>query len=328
MKFDGVFEGGGVKLPALAGAYEAVVEAGFTPSHMAGTSAGAITAAAIAAGYTPAEVKKIIMETNFNEFLDGGHTLASKLWNLTFHNGIYKGDAFYNFIKDILLEKNVRTFKDLRYEGEGVKYQYRLKVMASDVTSSSLIALPQAISQYGIDPDDLEVALAVRMSMSIPFFFRPVILDPVKGSDATTLTTPSGMLHLNDKHAIVDGGLLSNFPIWTWDDSDEPAWPTFGFLLYEDNEDKPRKTNNPITLTAAIFASMMKAHDKQFIRPDDFINRTISIPTGNISSIDFGLSQQRKGWLYKQGYDAATEFLQTWNWNKYKRWAISSRSRS
>lgn len=42
MKFDMVAEGGGVKIPALAGAYEAVVEKGFEPSHCAGTSAGAI----------------------------------------------------------------------------------------------------------------------------------------------------------------------------------------------------------------------------------------------------------------------------------------------
>ena len=195
MKFDMVAEGGGVKIPALAGAFEAVVEKGFEPSHCAGTSAGAIVASVCAAGYRPDEIKKLLMETDFNTFLDGGHTLASKLWNLAFHNGIYRGDTFYSFIKDVLAAKGIRTFKDLRYEGEGVKYQYRLKVMASDVTSSSLIALPQAISQYGIDPDDLEVALAVRMSISIPSFFRPVILDPVKGSDTTTLTTPSGMLH-------------------------------------------------------------------------------------------------------------------------------------
>src|SRR3972149_585045 len=108
----GLKEGSG-KATSAEGAYEAVVVAGTHPSHMAGKKAGAITAAAIAAGYTPAEVKKIIMDTDFNTFLDGGHTLTSKLWNLTFHNGIYKGDAFYNFIKDILLAKNVRTFKDL-----------------------------------------------------------------------------------------------------------------------------------------------------------------------------------------------------------------------
>ena len=328
MKFDGVFEGGGCKLPALAGAYEVIREKGFEPSHMAGTSAGAIVASVIAAGYEPDEIKKIVMSTDFSQFLDGGNTLASKLWNLTFHNGIYKGDAFLNFIREILAEKNIHTFKDLRYEGEGIKYRYRLRVMASDITSSSLISLPHDIADYGMDPDELEVALAVRMSMSIPLFFRPVIIDPKTEEVSNTLTSVSNIGNLKTKHAIVDGGLLSNFPIWCWDDPDEPQWPTFGFLLYEDKEDKPRKTNNPINLTAAIFATMMKAHDKQFIRPDDFINRTISIPTGNVSSIDFNLTNQRKAWLYKQGVESATEFLEGWSWNRYKRWAINSRSRN
>ena len=324
MKFDAVFEGGGAKIPALAGAYEAVVERGFEPSHMAGTSAGAIVSAAIAAGYRPDEIKKLLLDTDFTTFLDGGKLTITKLWNLALNNGIYKGDTFYKFMQEVLAAKGVYTFRDLRYEGDGARYSYRLKVMASDVTSSSLISLPHDIIYYGMEPDDLEVALAVRMSMSIPFFFRPVIIDNKTGDESS----PPGNLLTPNKHAIVDGGLLSNFPIWTWDDSDEPQWPTFGFLLYESNEDKPRKTSNPFSLTAAIFNSMMKAHDKQFIRPDDFVNRTIAIPTGNVSSIDFGISQQRKGQLYKQGYDSAREFLEGWHWNKYKRWAINSRSRS
>jgi NTE family protein len=225
-------------------------------------------------------------------------------------------------MKEILAQKNVHTFKDLRYaDAPDGKFAYRLKVMASDVTSQSLLELPQDIAGFGMDPDDLEVALAVRMSMSIPFFFRPVVIDAKDGS-ATHIANPVG-----HKHAIVDGGVLSNFPIWTWDSTDEPAWPTFGCMLFDKGEDKPRKTTNPINLTTAIFGTMMKAHDKHFIRPDDLINRTINIPTGTVSSIDFGISQQRKGMLYKQGYDSATEFLKDWNWNRYKRWAINSRLR-
>lgn len=323
MKFDGVFEGGGVKIPALAGAFEALVEKGFEPSHVAGTSAGAICASVVAAGYRPDEVKQILLDTDFNKFTDGSTWLGAKLWNLLFHNGIYKGDFFYHYMKEILAQKNIHTFKDLRYADatEG-KFAYRLKVMASDVTSQSLLELPQDIVDFGMDPDDLEVALAVRMSMSIPFFFRPIVIDAKDGSPAH-MANPIGI-----KHAICDGGILSNFPIWTWDSSDEPAWPTFGCMLFDTGEDKPRKTTNPINLATAMFGTMMKAHDKHFIRPDDLINRTINIPTGTVSSIDFGISQQRKGMLYKQGYDSATEFLKDWNWNRYKRWAINSRSRN
>ena len=328
MKFDMVCEGGGVKIPGLAGAYDKICEKGYELSHACGTSAGAIVSAVAAAGYTPTEIRKLLMETDFDKFRDGGKVITSKVWNLIFNNGIYKGDEFYQYIKHLLAEKNIHTFKDLRYEDRNDKFAYRLKVMASDITSGSLLTLPDDIKWYGMEPDELEVALAIRMSMSIPFYFRPIIIDPKSGDNGTTLTNPMNIGSLNQKHAIVDGGLLSNFPIWQWDSSDEPEWPTFGLLLYGTGDDKPYKTNNPINLAAALFGTMMKAHDKHFIRPDDFINRTISIPTGNVSSIDFEISQQRKGMLYKAGQDAAEEFLKDWSWARYKKWATNSRNRN
>ncbi len=60
-----------------------------------------------------------------------------------------------------------------------------------------------AREQLGIDPDELEIATAVRMSMSIPMFFDPVVHRNPTNRD--------------DEHVIVDGGLLSNFPIWLFD---------------------------------------------------------------------------------------------------------------
>ena len=53
--------------------------------------------------------------------------------------------------------------------------------------------------------------------MSIPFFFRPV-----------TLTSTAGLTS-----TLVDGGLLSNFPIDSLDrtDGETPRWPSFGITL-------------------------------------------------------------------------------------------------
>ena len=59
---DLVCEGGGVKGIGLAGAYSVLEEHGYRPNNVAGTSAGAITAALIAAGYSSAELKKIVLE--------------------------------------------------------------------------------------------------------------------------------------------------------------------------------------------------------------------------------------------------------------------------
>ena len=59
------------------------------------------------------------------------------------------------------------------------------------------------------------------MSMSIPVFFEPV----------TAWTS----------HEIVDGGLLSNFPIWLFDTppGTTPRFPTFGLLLVAPGQTAP-----------------------------------------------------------------------------------------
>ena len=67
---DLVFEGGGLKGIALVGAYSVLEERGYRPQNIAGTSAGAIVAALLAAGYTAAELRQIIMECDLNSFKD------------------------------------------------------------------------------------------------------------------------------------------------------------------------------------------------------------------------------------------------------------------
>ena len=69
---DLVFEGGGVKGIGLGGAYAALEDEGFRPNNVAGTSAGAITAALVASGYTARELKDIVFNMPFTQFKDVG----------------------------------------------------------------------------------------------------------------------------------------------------------------------------------------------------------------------------------------------------------------
>src|SRR5687768_16409989 len=66
----GVFEGGGVRGTALVGAVAAAEELNFTFRAVAGSSAGAIVASLIAAGYGAQEIKEIMFRKNFNDFKD------------------------------------------------------------------------------------------------------------------------------------------------------------------------------------------------------------------------------------------------------------------
>jgi len=307
-KIDAVFEGGGVKGIGLVGAIAIIEENGYTFENVAGTSAGAIVASLLAAGYKSPELKQILESQNFIEFMDkdweDNIPFVGKIFSLIRKKGIYKGKFFEDWIRKLLEAKGIRTFKDLIIEEskDNPKYRYKLQLIASDLSKGRMLILPRDIAEFGTEPDDLDVALAVRMSMSLPFFFEPVQLADQSG----------------ENHYIVDGGVLSNYPIWLFDDGTaDPAWPTFGFNLVEPDQNKPHDIKGPISLLKALFSTMMEAHDARYMKSSAFV-RTIPIPTVGVQTTDFTLSAERKQELYESGKCAAKTFLETWDFEKYK----------
>lgn len=65
----GVFQGGGCRAIALAGAYDSAHAAGVRFSEVAGTSAGSIIAALIGAGASPTQLYGAMRELDYNAFL-------------------------------------------------------------------------------------------------------------------------------------------------------------------------------------------------------------------------------------------------------------------
>ena len=308
LRVDGVFEGGGVKGIALVGAASEIEAAGYEFVNLAGTSAGAIVATLLAAGYSAAEVKQTIIGINFSTFEDpnliGRIPYVGALVDEIFNKGLYKGDVFLNLMRDLLAKKGIHTFRDLiqpEFAGDD-RYRFKVRVVASDISRGRMLVLPQDINinDYGIAPEDLEVALAVRMSMSIPFFFEPV--------------------KLKDSY-IVDGGLLSNFPVELFDSAGVPAWPTFGYKLVLSGQADPthlvqHPISGPISELAALFFTAMEAHDAYYLSNDKFV-RTITIDSLNIASTDFNLIPAQKEALYQSGVSAAKTFLDHWDFQKY-----------
>ncbi len=179
-KIDAVFEGGGVKGNALVGAVALTESLGFVFENLAGTSAGAIMASLLSAGYSGNEVKKIFDAIDYRQFKDlsmeGRVPVVGPALSLFLKKGIYAGDFFENWLRGLLKQKGVAVFGDLiitEYQNDP-RYKYKLQVIASDITRGKLLVLPKDSVDYGIDPDKLDVAAAVRMSMSIPYFFKPV----------------------------------------------------------------------------------------------------------------------------------------------------------
>lgn len=96
LKTDAVFEGGGVKGIGLVGAVYEIENAKYEFENIAGTSAGAIVASLLAAGYKSEEIKAELERLNYNDFKDEG--LLDKLGvigkglSIGFEYGIYEGE--------------------------------------------------------------------------------------------------------------------------------------------------------------------------------------------------------------------------------------------
>jgi NTE family protein len=316
---DLVCEGGGVKGIGLAGACAVLEEHGYKPQNVAGTSAGAITAALIAAGYTADELREIVFAMNFLEFRDRAWEdripLAGRSVSVLKDLGVYEGKVFESWIRGLLAGKGVTTFADLVSDeyGDDPRYRFRLQVIASDVTTHRLLVLPRDAGELGFEPEELDVASAVRMSMSIPIFFEPSCITNAK---------------TRREHVIVDGGMLSNYPVWLYDSEGEPDWPTFGLLLVEQDpktpigepppepERTPRGFSGLIKYVRAMAHTMMEAHDRLYVEKANFA-RTIPIPTLGVGTTEFGISDERKEVLYQSGRDAAAAFLETWDFEGY-----------
>jgi len=321
-KADAVFEGGGVKGIGLVGAVSEIEKAGYEFENLAGTSAGAIVASLLAVGYSSVELKKELEQLNYNDFKDEGLLdklgFIGKSLSIGFEYGIYEGEFFENWLEGLLAAKGKTTFGQIKTKYKEDKYKYKFQAIAADITDRRLLVLPNDLKLFGIKPDEFSISRAVRMSMSIPFFFEPVELRDTSGR----------------KHLIVDGGLLSNYPIWLLDDNKpDPPWPTFGFKLMEpDNrelkEAKRNPINNPISFLKAIVGTMLDAHDRYHISKSkgDF-DRTIGIPTivtvngieKEIGTTDFNITQEESQALYENGVQFAKEFLKKWDFNKWKR---------
>lgn len=293
---DAVFEGGGVKAVGLVGALTVAEEKGFRWKRLAGTSAGSIIAALLAAGYRADEIHTLMMEQDFLQFLPKTwyHRVpyvgpALRLW---IHKGLYPGKPLEKWIGELLARRGVYTFADLK--------ECELSIISSDISGSNLMVLPHDYRDYGYEPGELTVARAVRMSCSIPYFF-----DPVKLVNQISKKTCY----------IVDGAILSNFPVWLFD-QEKPRWPTFGFGLISERTAEEHRIIGPISLLRAIFFTMMEAHDNRFLKDQDRV-RTILVPTLGVKMTDFSISKEKRRLLYEAGREAAENFFRKWTFAEY-----------
>ncbi|MEI8083385.1 MAG: patatin-like phospholipase family protein [Actinomycetes bacterium] len=206
----------------------------------------------------------------------------------------------------------IRTFGDLATDDVSLpeERRYALVVTVTDLTLGRLVRLPWDYRRvYGRDPDEQSVADAVRASMSIPFVFQPVSL-----TSAARFTS-----------TLVDGGVVSNFPIDSLDriDGVKPRWPTFGVTVAHgspaggDRKKRSMASFGGGDLLERIVSTMLSGRDESYLEQPWVRARTIEVDSPGIRTFDFSITRSEIEECYAKGHAAAQDFLASWDWHSY-----------
>jgi NTE family protein len=321
-KADLVLEGGGVKGLGLVGAVLQLMREGYAFPRVAGTSAGSMLAAFLAAGATGDQLAQIMERLDYSRVPDRsapGVPGLSEGIGLLHRRGAHPGDYVHRFVAEELEQLGVQTFADLRRKDRRADanlapYQaYKLVVMATDITRGRLLRLPWDYHLLNLDPDQQLVADAVRASISIPLFFKPVTL-----RDGET----------GEERTLVDGGVLSNFPIEIFDRTDAavPRWPTLGVKVIPELPDGNAKLFPslmlpqlpPLHLLEQVVATAILGHDQTYLEQPFVRRRAIQVDTTEVGIIEFDAGEDKRDGVIATGEQAAREFLAEWDWARFK----------
>jgi NTE family protein len=360
--YDLVFEGGGAKGSCFVGALQALFAAGHAPRRLMGTSAGAITATLLAAGYTPEEMRDAANERldngkpRFSTFMDpplandfsqqtleASETmevlkdvklpglpnfetfdkllikalLQSQLYRQLFCfvecGGLFAGNKFVEWLQEKLKAKGID--QDTTLEALAAMTKKDLSLVVSDTSEMQMLILNQRTAPR------CPVVWAVRMSMSIPFVWREVEWQPAWGPYLGRNKT---------RNKIVDGGVLSNFPIRFIDD--EPAQNpevrevmgdtvasdagTLGLLIDEtlkvpEAMDKERVNVlghlRIVERVSRLVDTMTKARDNADIRR--YEKHICRLPAHGYGTTEFDMAPERLKALIDAGRQAMEDFL-------------------
>ena len=231
-----VFEGGGVRGIAYAGALRVLEERGSLSAveRVGGTSVGAITALLVALGYHADEMTAVLSGLKLEQFNDGRWFFVGGLNRLTRRYGWYRGERFERWVETLVQQKTGKanlTFREL-HERRGNGFS-DLFVTGTDLTEQKTV-----VFSYQHTPE-VPIKTAVRVSMSVPLYFGAVFMD-----DTYQLVKKprKGQRY----HILVDGGLTANYPINLFDTDGQPNPETLGLKLERPEQIRQLQTTSQL----------------------------------------------------------------------------------
>jgi predicted acylesterase/phospholipase RssA len=253
--------------------------------------------------------------------------ITGRLYSFIERGGFFSADNFLVWLKTKLnsgvydLERGQHSQGERRRFGEMNLAQFHqatgvdLTLVAADTTASRLLVLNHHTAP------DCPLVWGVRMSMSVPLLWHEVVWQPewgrYRGEDISGNT-------------MVDGGLLSNFPIELFISNDPQVtavmgnkttsdFNVLGFLIDETiavpgtQREEPEKQTvsigklRTVRRISNLVNTMMQAHDKAVI--DAFEGLVVRLPSKGYGTIEFDMSEARRNALVNAGHEATASYF-------------------
>lgn len=315
-------EGGGVRGAAYAGAFKVLEEKGILQNidKVAGSSAGAIAGLMLSIGYNADEIDSILISLPFQEFNDGGGGLYGKYKRIRKKFGIYKGDKFEKWLREMLLSKTGNSEMNFRQLHELKVKDSRYRDLYCTATNISRQRLE--VFSYETTPD-LSLATAVRISGGIPLYFTPIALD----DSLRKIRKGDTISYIN---YYVDGGMLCNYPVSMFDSCISGGLPLLCDQLIFNSHTLGIKLERPEQIDAFLHGSVqippyhpkslsdylgaftnltMETMARKYPGMENEMGRTIYISYGNTHPRIKKMSIANKKTLYENGAKGALQFF-------------------
>ncbi len=232
-----------------------------------------------------------LTESKLVRLMLGGSRLYRMVFSLLHRNGLYNGDALLTWLSERLLEKHLPsdvTFAQL-YSNTGVDF----RITAMDLDGDPLVL------DYESSPD-LEVRRGVRMSMSIPLIWRPVVW---KLADGRYMRRDLA------GHRIVDGGVTNNFTAELIRDVDKIVAFTLDKDAPAHGDAERRRSLIPEfhEFLARVIEAARSREDRDDLRR--FAAQTVRLAVGGIGTLNFDLRDDLRAQAVQAAHDSTLRHL-------------------
>ncbi len=299
-----VFQGGGVLGTAYAGAVRVLEEKGVLAQieNVAGTSAGAIASLMLSLRYNVDEMEAAMLDADFRNF-------TSESRPLEFHEryGWYTTGPLRKWLRNHVKQAG-KNFGDVELSGDetfeeiGQAGARNMRVFATDLNRRAIREFSRRRTP------SVRVIDAVTASLTIPAFFQ-------------SFQFPDNN---PDDHIYVDGGALLNYPIVAFDDGSINK-ETLGFSLDEDDNLGAVSDLQFGTFrrwAEHLYETVKKVQLNLLSMQPEHRRRTVFIDTGDISPVDFEISDEQKEWLIGQGRQATEDYLKFYEYQQSLRYKL------